>query len=231
MQIIKRKAALAAGYSRYYTGKPCSREHIDERDAPSGRCLSCIREWTTERYAKHRNSILAAIKLKRTSDKSYAHKCRVSASNYHRANKEKIAKRVKAIRCSAEYLERRRKEYAANPSQREATYRWQQNNREAVSSIQRRYRTRHAGRVNAKNARRLNYIAAATPLWASAEQIRSVYELAALNDLEVDHIVPLRGELVCGLHCEFNLQTLTKEDNLKKSNRFDPWSFVHELPA
>lgn len=67
----------------------------------------------------------------------------------------------------------------------------------------------------------------ATPVWADKEQIDSIYYLASINrkaghDVQVDHIVPLRSKLVCGLHCESNLQLLQGSDNMTKGNRHWP---------
>ena len=68
----------------------------------------------------------------------------------------------------------------------------------------------------------------ATPKWLTAEQkleIRFHYRLAiALSRSTkiphaVDHIIPLQGEDVCGLHVPWNMQVLTQDENLQKSNK------------
>jgi hypothetical protein len=68
----------------------------------------------------------------------------------------------------------------------------------------------------------------ATPKWLSAEQraeIRKIYkEVVRLCEnhpraYAVDHIVPLLGKEVCGLHVPWNLQILTAEENFKKNNK------------
>jgi hypothetical protein len=68
----------------------------------------------------------------------------------------------------------------------------------------------------------------ATPKWLTAEQrmeIRLKYrlaiELSRATGIRhaVDHIVPLQGEEVCGLHVSWNLQVIPQAENLKKSNK------------
>ena len=60
------------------------------------------------------------------------------------------------------------------------------------------------------------------PLWADLSAIRKIYESAQKQGLTVDHIIPLRGELVCGLHVENNLQLLDRDDNIAKGNKYVP---------
>lgn len=68
----------------------------------------------------------------------------------------------------------------------------------------------------------------ATPIWADQEVIKSFYTEAQYFNCEVDHIIPLTHPLVCGLHCEFNMQILTRSENASKNNKFEICE--HEVP-
>ena len=64
----------------------------------------------------------------------------------------------------------------------------------------------------------------ATPPWLNASQIermREIYNGTPL-DYHVDHIVPLKGDLVCGLHVPWNLQYMPAKSNMSKGNRYWP---------
>lgn len=67
-----------------------------------------------------------------------------------------------------------------------------------------------------------------TPPWADMKAIRQFYANTPPG-YSVDHIVPLRGRLVSGLHVESNLQYLTRSENSKKRNHFDPDEYQHHV--
>lgn len=59
------------------------------------------------------------------------------------------------------------------------------------------------------------------PPWVSLEDVLPIYEAAArAKYFTVDHIVPLHGKNVSGLHVPWNLQLLTPSENSKKGARF-----------
>jgi hypothetical protein len=60
------------------------------------------------------------------------------------------------------------------------------------------------------------------PNWQSMRQVNRFYQIAKALRLEVDHIVPVNSELVCGLHCIDNFQLLTRSENARKGNRLWP---------
>lgn len=129
--------------------------------------------------------------------------------------------------------------YAANAEQRrEAQRQWNVANavRAAERARQRRkdrpevahnWRQRNKPRVVLQTTRRRAAKLQRTPPWADTEAIAAFY-LACPPGLHVDHVVPLRGKLVSGLHVLNNLQYLTPEVNMKKLNKFDPDAYIHE---
>lgn len=101
---------------------------------------------------------------------------------------------------------------------------WRDKNPEKQAASARNWRRTHKGEKNALTAARKALLLKRTPAWADHEKIKAFYRLAtAFSDLyvehHVDHIVPLKGETVSGLHVENNLQVLVGAENLRKSNR------------
>ncbi len=134
----------------------------------------------------------------------------------------------------------RRKEKPKTEAAKAAGRRYYEKNRQAViarasarpAEEKRRnradYKDRNVDVVRADTSVRKRRHRDATPKWlTSAErlQMRDLYVQARkMTELTreryvVDHIIPLRGEEVCGLHVPWNLRVITQEENLKKSNK------------
>lgn len=72
-------------------------------------------------------------------------------------------------------------------------------------------------RCQAHNAKRHADKLKRTPAWADLDAISFFYECRP-KGCHVDHVVPLRGKTISGLHIETNLQWLPARQNLRKSN-------------
>jgi len=94
---------------------------------------------------------------------------------------------------------------------------------------QRNWEKRHPGRKRAITAARQIAILQATPKWYKYEKkaIADLYEQSSLLTKQtgklytVDHIVPIQGKKVCGLHTLCNLRIITGKENFSKNNKFD----------
>ncbi len=134
----------------------------------------------------------------------------------------------------------RRKGKPKTEAAKAAAKRYYEKNRQAVIAraaarpteekrrLQAEYKNRNVDVVRADTSVRKRRHREATPKWltpAERLQMRDLYlQARKLTELTreryvVDHIVPLRGEDVCGLHVPWNLRVITQEENLKKSNK------------
>ena len=120
--------------------------------------------------------------------------------SYYVENKDKIINNVKSwYECNKDHRkEYRRKHYESNKGAYSASS-----------------RQRQAAKLNA------------TPSWADEEQIKRIYDLCIKITERtgvvhhVDHVIPLQGEDVCGLHVENNLAIIPAKMNLSKGNSYN----------
>jgi hypothetical protein len=93
-------------------------------------------------------------------------------------------------------------------------------NQKTQSERWRRWRLTHLKEHRAKGALEKARKLQRCPPWADLDAIKQFY-LACPAGYHVDHIIPLCGKLVNGLHIRENLQYLPALDNLRKGNRFE----------
>lgn len=93
---------------------------------------------------------------------------------------------------------------------------WQLNNPELYKANHKKYdRTHLAERANRETKRRIR-----TSISFGQEGIKEFYCSRPLA-MEIDHIIPLKGKLVSGLHVIWNLQYLSEKQNISKGNRIN----------
>lgn len=131
---------------------------------------------------------------------------------------------------NAERLRERHADWVTRNAEQQAASRRAKRleNLDAERAKNREWKRSNPDQVAAANARRKARKLKACPSWLTAEhhqRMRQFYADARQRTLstgvphQVDHIVPLLGAAVCGLHVPWNLQVLTAEENVKKSNK------------
>jgi ABC-type nitrate/sulfonate/bicarbonate transport system substrate-binding protein len=107
---------------------------------------------------------------------------------------------------------------------------WRESNPERTAAMYSDWAKRNRDKVNAKWMTRDAAKKNRTPAWLTVDEhwmIEQAYDIAAKRTqaqgipYHVDHIVPLQGKTVSGLHVPWNLQVIPAKLNQQKSNRFN----------
>jgi len=195
----------------YFTGKPCKKGHISPRYTIKSSCIECLkisainRKEKIKQYNKERYHSLSPEKLEME---------RIRLRNYNRdaynKNPDKFRKRARDFhQNNKEKRHAYKKEWSIKNYQKIIDYR-----QIAENKAKSRFFT---------SRRRASF---RTPIWANLEKIKFIYANTPIGH-HVDHIVPLFGKhgglnIVCGLHCEENLQYLLASENQSKNCYYWP---------
>lgn len=167
-------------------------------DGYQSQCKSCAKEYNTKYYEAKSKDILT------------------QKQEYYTKNKEVIS-------------EQKSKYYIENKDKRqEYNSKYYELNRDELTLYQRKYGENNRDKINAISAKYRASKLKATPKWLTdfdLECMREMYTIARAfklytgQEYHVDHIIPLQGHNVCGLHVPWNLQVLAASENLSKSNK------------
>lgn len=105
-----------------------------------------------------------------------------------------------------------------------------QEKKEEIKKYVAGYKKLNPAKANANKAKRKAAKKLRTPAWLTEidyERIQNQYKLASIltklhkEPWHIDHIIPLQGKLVSGLHVPSNLQVLRGSENCSKQNQYD----------
>ena len=230
-----RSIAKALGVVRYRTGKPCLRGHTEDRFASTGQCYACIDAMNKVWRKENAEKTLLASKRWRDRQPNPERKPRTRMTANERNRKYRLKKNGftganLSIRC-----------IPLDPKVQWAIY--YERNKNTISETQRVYRKKNYEALKQawddwysknrpsqveKATMRRRKVVRATPIWLTDEhrhEISSIYRECIRVAVEtgvphhVDHIVPIAGRNVSGLHVPWNLSVIPAIDNIRKSNK------------
>lgn len=158
------------------------------------------------------------------------------ASSTHKSGYASWCKECESKRCKAKNQVNRdgrlakAKEWRETHSEtaKNGVLAWREANKERYANYFVEYAKANRGKVNAKWMKREAAKKSRTPSWLSDDEhwmIEQVYDIAAIRtkmlgiSFHVDHIIPLQGKTVSGLHVPWNLQVISAKQNQMKSNK------------
>lgn len=229
-RVLTRTEAKKLGLQTHFTGIPCANGHLSERYTNGG-CVECIKENAKKRMARI-YSDPEQLEAFRTYARAKSKRIRkIHGERWNAERREKWASdeeyREKIKKGQREYCKR------TNYHNSEVRKKWREANKDKVAEYGKRSREKHIGTNKYLGYLRRRRKRAAMPPWADKEAIKKMYEkVARMNRLagrntpgrcafHVDHIIPLNGENVCGLHIPENLRIMRASDNIRKGNKLE----------
>jgi len=186
----------------------------------TSRCKCCSNLANRKRHADNLEKEHIRNKKYRDNNKEKEHiRNRIKREKYRETTRAKA--RVKyAENRESELI--RRKEYRSRNKDNINTKarKWYSENKEKEAKRKSNHCKNNPEIYAARTARRRAAKLQRTPKWANFSLIKEIYKKAKELNLTVDHVIPLQGKLVSGLHVETNLQLLTASENDSKGNKF-----------
>lgn len=142
-------------------------------------------------------------------------------------NKDQYIARAK--KWDAENKDRKRELLATEDARKKArarTKRWSKENPEKRRAGDAKFKAENRALVRSYQARRRARVRQAVPPWISDDMVTAIQAIYAAAEQrttetgiehEVDHILPLAGKVIFGLHVAWNLRVLTRDENNRRS--------------
>jgi hypothetical protein len=203
-------------------------KHRKNKDGLDTNCKQCKSIKAAKNYIANKAKIRANVSAYTAENKA---KIKIAKAKYQSNNAAKIA--IQKAKYAEANPGKMRAYHAAwyienSTDERAKQAAYQKLNRPKMNVANAKYSRAHPDIRNAMAAKRRAAKFRATPAWADTNKIRAIYSRSAAltkttgNVHHVDHIVPLQSDVVCGLHCEANLQVLLGTENTRKHNRHWP---------
>jgi 5-methylcytosine-specific restriction endonuclease McrA len=182
------------------------------KDGKKGKCLLCAKAYSAKWYQNNKETVIAKV-AKRYYSTPVPVRQAIRRTRYE-SNREHELAAMKRYKDNLPEVIRKRG--TIQPAK----------TKEAHKVYKQYWRRANKDKVNYSTAKRRAAKLKAMPAWADDWKIQQYYILAAKlterygEQFHVDHIIPLNGVRVSGLHVQGNLQIITQKENLMKYNKF-----------
>ena len=202
---LARVKAREANAKTYVPETPCRRGHLLR--SIDGTCIECRR--MREKIIYHSNP----------------EKTKQKVANKYQKNAERLREKRRIW-----YAEHKEKEKAI-AKVRSAEWRLNNPGHVGTKASKKRWKEENPGKVRADTIKRRASKMKRTPNWLTEDDfwmIEQAYELAQMRtklfgfSWHVDHVLPLQGKNVSGLHVPNNLQVIPWIQNVSKANKYLP---------